>query len=228
MEYQVTLSDHDFVVGSKHKVIPSVIGDMKVVKSKDLTNDTVSYSGPTYIAIRSTKHSGSSAFRHLLDMNRTRSLPEFTEIFQNQHSREKKVMIVTVDGGPDENPRYSNTINCAIEYFCEHNLDAYFVATNAPGRSAFNHVERRMSNLSKELSGVILPHDHFGTHLDHNNKTIDEELELQNFEYAGEILAKLRSKLVIDDHPVIAEFVRESEIRNHHHKVRRMESQSCS
>ena len=30
--------------------------------------------------------------------------------------------------------------------------------------------------MSKELSGVILPHDHFGTHLDHNNKTIDEEL----------------------------------------------------
>ena len=41
------------------------------------------------------------------------------------------------------------------------------------------------------MSGVILPLDHFGTHLDHNNKTIDEELELQNFEYAGEILAEL-------------------------------------
>ena len=65
-----------------------------------------------------------------------------------------------------------------------------------------------MSNLSKELSGVILPRDHFGTHLDHNNKTIDEELELQNFEYAGKILAEFWSKLVIDDHPVIAEFVR--------------------
>ena len=66
-----------------------------------------------------------------------------------------------------------------------------------------------MSNLSKELSGVILPHDHFGPHLDHNNKTIDEELELPNFEYAGEILAELWSKLVIDYHPVIAEFVRD-------------------
>ena len=44
MEYQVTLRDHDFVVGSKHKLIPSVIGDMKVVKSKDLTNDAVTYS----------------------------------------------------------------------------------------------------------------------------------------------------------------------------------------
>ena len=61
MEYQVTLPHHDFVVGSKHKLIPSVIGDMKVVKSKDLTNDGGTYSGPTYIALRSAKHSGSSA-----------------------------------------------------------------------------------------------------------------------------------------------------------------------
>ena len=36
MEYQVTLLDHDFVVGSRHKLIPSVAGDMKVVKSKHL------------------------------------------------------------------------------------------------------------------------------------------------------------------------------------------------
>ena len=28
---------HDFVVAAKHKLIPSVIGDMKLVKSKDLT-----------------------------------------------------------------------------------------------------------------------------------------------------------------------------------------------
>ena len=44
-----------------------------------------------------------------------------------------------------------------------------------------------MSNLSKELSAVILTHDHFGTHLHHDNKTVDEELELQNFEYVVEI-----------------------------------------
>ena len=89
MEYQVTLPDHDFVVGSRHKLIPSVAGDMKAVKSKHLTNDGVTYSGPTYIAIRSAKHSGSSAFHHLQDMNRARSLPEFTESFQNQQSKEK-------------------------------------------------------------------------------------------------------------------------------------------
>ena len=218
MEYQVTLPHHDFIVGSRHKLIPSVVGDMKVVKSKQLTNDGVTYSGPTYIAIRSAKHSGFSAFHHLQDMNKARSLPEFTESFQNQQSKEKKVMIVTVDGGPDENPRYSNTISCAIEYFCEHDLDAYFLATNAPGRSAFNRVERRMSNLSKELSGVILTHDHFGTHLNHNNKTIDEELELQNFQYAGEILAELWSKIAefIKDPPSEVSIIKSEEWRANH------------
>ena len=35
-----------------------------------------------------------------------------------------------------------------------------------------------MSNLSKELSGFILPHDHFGTHLDNNNNTVYEEVGL--------------------------------------------------
>ena len=66
-----------------------------------------------------------------------------------------------------------------------------------------------MVNLSKELSNIILPHDHFDIDLDNNNKTIDEELELQNSEYAGEVLDELWSKLVIDGYPVTAEFAGE-------------------
>ena len=62
------MPDHEFVVAPKQKLIPSVIGDMKLVKSKDLTNDVVTYSGTTYIGIRSAKHSESSAFAHFEDM----------------------------------------------------------------------------------------------------------------------------------------------------------------
>ena len=69
-------------------------------------------------------------------MNNVRSLPEFASSFQTDKQEEKKVMIVTVDGGPDENPRYEKTINCSIKDFVEHDLDAFFLATNAPGRSA--------------------------------------------------------------------------------------------
>ena len=58
------------------------------------------------------------------------------------------------------------------------------------------------------MKDVFLPHDHFVTHLDNNN-TDDEELERKNVEHASEILAKLWSKLVINDHPVVAGFVGE-------------------
>ena len=119
----------------------------------------------------------------------------------------KPVVVFTVDGGPDENPRYQKVIKVAIHHFVEHNLDALFVATNAPGRSAFNRVERKMAPLSKELSGLILPHDHFGSHLDNSGKTVDETLEKENFAFAGKTLAEIWSKLVVDNFPTIAEYI---------------------
>ena len=76
------MPDHDFAVGSKHKLIPSVIGEIKVVKNKDIPKDTLSYSVPTNIAIRSTMHSGISAFYNPRDMNKVLSLPEFTDSFR--------------------------------------------------------------------------------------------------------------------------------------------------
>ena len=122
---------------------------MKLVKSKDLTNDAVTYSGATYISIKSDKHSASSAFAHFQDMMRVCSLPEFATSFQTDRHKEKKVMTVTVNGGPDENLRYEKTINCSIRYFVENDLDAFFLATNARGRSAFNRVEWRIVKLAK-------------------------------------------------------------------------------
>ena len=48
----------------------------------------------------------------------------------------------TVDGGPGKNPRYQKVIRVAIHYFLRYDFDALFIATNAPGRSVFNRVER--------------------------------------------------------------------------------------
>lgn len=77
-------------------------------------------------------------------------------------------------------------------------MDAVIVACNAPGRSAFNRVERRMAPLSKCLVGIVLPHDHYGTHLDNNGNTVDPDLEKENFSYSGRALAEVWSELVID------------------------------
>ena len=163
MEYKVIISDNDYVVASQHKLIPSVIGDMQV-RENDFSRDAGTYSGQTYCAIRRAKHSGSSAYHHLQDIKRIRSLDIFDGSLKN-NSEAKPVMIVTVDGGPDKNPRYTKTIKCAIDYFLSQNLAPFFLATNAPARNAFNWVERRMVKVSKELSGVVLPHDKFGPHL---------------------------------------------------------------
>ena len=198
MEYQVTLPDHDFVVASKHMFIPSVIGDMKLAKSKDLANDAFTYSGATYIGIRSAKHSASSAFTHFQDMVRVRSLSEFAMSFQTSRHEEKKVIFVTVDGGPDENLRYEKTINCSIKYFLENGLDAFFLATNSGGCSVFTRVELRMVKLSKKLSGVILEHHKSGSHLDAKIVTVDKDLTLKNFEYAGRThMSMLKSDLAL-------------------------------
>ena len=140
-------------------------------------------------------------------MKRIRELPEFEGSFKNEQGADKPVMIVTVDGGPDENPRYQKTIACAIEYFNYVDLDALFIATNAPGRSAFNRCERRMAPLSKELAGLILEHDHFGTHLNAKGETVNEELEMKNFYQAGTILAEIWSSLVLDGHLTVAEYI---------------------
>ena len=80
----------------------------------------------------------------------------------------------------------------------KHDLDAFFLATNAPGRSAFNGVKRGMAPLSHDLAGVVLPLNRFGNHLNRQNETIDEELQMKNFAKAGEILAEIWSRTVID------------------------------
>ena len=36
-------------------------------------------------------------------------------------------------------------------------------------------------------TGLILPHDYYGTHLDDNGNTIDQQLEVRNFKRAGEL-----------------------------------------
>ena len=81
-------------------------------------------------------------------MKRIRSLDKFTDSFDNDTGESKPVMTVTVDGRPDENPRYTKTIEWAIDYFTTKDLDEFSLATNAPGRSACNRIERGMVKFS--------------------------------------------------------------------------------
>lgn len=90
------------------------------------------YSGPTYIAIRSGKHSSSTALAHAQDFHCLLQMPEFEELAKMEHdpSTVKPVIIFSVDGGPDENPRYQKVIEVACHHFLSYDLDAIFIASN--------------------------------------------------------------------------------------------------
>uniref|UniRef100_A0ABD2X5J3 C2H2-type domain-containing protein n=1 Tax=Trichogramma kaykai TaxID=54128 RepID=A0ABD2X5J3_9HYME len=69
-----------------------------------------------------------------------------------------------------------------------------------------------MAPLSRALSGIILPHNYYGDHLDARKETIDEDLEKKNFSKAGEVLGEIWSQMVIDNYPVTAKFISDDEI----------------
>ena len=94
MRAKVRLPDHDFPLGPRHLLVPSVMAECSIDEENG-----VGYCGETYVAIRSSKHNNSSAFSHQQDLRRMKVL--LPEIF-----RDKAVLIKSVDGGPDENPRF--------------------------------------------------------------------------------------------------------------------------
>lgn len=84
LEYKVTLPDHDWVVAARHKLIPSVYAGICIEDGKIIDGDPkhITYSGPTYVAIRSGKHSSSNASTHAFDLRHLFELAEFDDILK--------------------------------------------------------------------------------------------------------------------------------------------------
>ena len=113
-------------------------------------------------------------------------LKEFDKVVKHENTV-KLIGMFFGDGGPHESPRFPKTLEIAIKHFKKYNLDALLISTYAQGLSTYNQVKRRMTALSKALSGISLPHETFGTHSDMSRKTIDSNLEKCNFKTADEI-----------------------------------------
>ncbi|CAF1602695.1 unnamed protein product, partial [Rotaria sp. Silwood1] len=176
LDYRIRLPDHDWIVAPRHQLTPSVYAACLLSEDEDL-----GYSGPTYIAMRSVKHDLSSADSHALDFDCLVCLKEFEKVAHDKIGQVKPILITTVDGGPDENP---------------HTL---FILIHAPGQSTYNVVECRRAPLSHDLADLILPHDHFGSHLNDSGVTVNIDLEKLNFRKAG--------KSIIDGFPCVAEYI---------------------
>jgi len=64
-----------------------------------------------------------------------------------------------------------------------------------------------MTPLSHDLPSLILPYDHFESHLNTSGKTTDPELEKANFRKSRQILAEVWSQAIIDSFRVHAQYV---------------------
>ena len=94
----------------------------------------------------------------------------------------KPVTIISIQGSPEDSPNYSKVISAAIDYFCTYDLDALYIVTSPIDNHLDQNIHKRIVPIAKDLSSVILPYEHFGSHYDGNNDTIDEVLEKLNYE----------------------------------------------
>ncbi|CAF2837468.1 unnamed protein product [Rotaria sp. Silwood2] len=157
--------------------------------------------------VQLSNHDLSTAASHALDFDRLVCLNEFEKVARDETGQVKPIVIVTVNGGPDENPRFPKTLVARIKKFKKYHLNALFILTHAPGQSTYNIVERRMAPLSHDLAGLILTHDYFGSHLTKSGVTTNIDLEKLNFRKAGQILAERWNKSVIDRFSCVAEYI---------------------
>ena len=201
--YEIQLPDHYFAKATKHKLTPFVYAACEIFfKSRSRNN----LSGPTNIAIRSGKHNCSTAYTHVRDFDHLLGLKEFNKVVKHENAV-KPIDMFFCDGGPDKNQRFLKTLDIATQHFKKYNLDAPLISTHARGLYGYNQAERIMAPLSKVLSGILLPHETFGTHLDSSRKTINTNLEKLNFKAVGEILAKVWEEIVLGKFPVVADYV---------------------
>ena len=66
-----------------------------------------------------------------------------------------------------------------------------------------------MAHLSFALSGIVLPKDHFGSHLK-DKEIVDEEKFEKNMEKAGTSLSEVWTGLVIDNNEVFSQFIKKN------------------
>ena len=93
--------------------------------------DAVTYSRPTSIRIRSGKHDSSNAYSHAADFDYIINSDLFSSIAKTPDGKIKPIVVLSTDGGPNENPRYKKVIQNAIQHFKKYDLNALLVITNA-------------------------------------------------------------------------------------------------
>ena len=76
----------------------------------------ITYSGPTFVAIRSGKHNSSTLCTHGRDFDHLLELNELDEVVK-QENTVKPIGMYFCDGGPDKNSGFPKILDVAIQHF---------------------------------------------------------------------------------------------------------------
>ena len=74
ISYEIRLPDHDFIKSSKNKINPLVYAGYEIRSSSPRADLEILYSGPTYVATRSSKHDSSTAYLQGRGFNHVRTM----------------------------------------------------------------------------------------------------------------------------------------------------------
>ena len=147
LKYKVQLPDHDFVVASKHKLTPAVIGLHEIQDTPVVDRTTLKYSGPTAIQVKSLKHTPSNASIQIEALD---SMLRSKEICKTDGGAAKPILILTRDG--HDGPQFPAMRPTLGKIFMEHDLEFIYCVSNAAGLSAYQFIKRQMAPLSAALA----------------------------------------------------------------------------
>ncbi|CAG8816898.1 16446_t:CDS:2, partial [Cetraspora pellucida] len=136
-------------VAERHKLISLVYAILDIQKGRYGYADVVTYSGPTFIRVHSSKHDSSTAYSHdkdFDDLMNERKLHNYTTTIDEQS---KPVVVLLTDSGPDENSHYKKTVRIIIEHFDKYDLDIIIVACFALHQNASNPLRTNNKKLEK-------------------------------------------------------------------------------
>ena len=103
IEYTLKLMGQNVFIGPQYKSIPSVYGICEITNT-----GKTSYSGDTFIRIRSGKHDTSNAYTQAFDVR---------NIFESKLIRQKPVLLMETGGAQYKAPRFPKTLATAVDYF---------------------------------------------------------------------------------------------------------------
>ena len=86
VSYEIQLPDHDFVKATKHKLTSSLYAACEIKPPFSRADPEITYSGPTYIAVRSRKHDSSTAYTHGRDFDYLLGLKEFDKVVKHKNA----------------------------------------------------------------------------------------------------------------------------------------------